>query len=209
MGDDFDYSSSNMKAISQPCLRNQEPIYQVLKNVFINKGHVLELACGTAQHAVYMCQRLPQLEWLATDLAQNIDGANMWIQEAGLNNLKTAFNLDINDPIWDVESVDYIYSANLVHFVSMTSVKNMFKGMCKCLRIKGKIALYGPYNQDGYTSEGNARLDTWLKTEVNKEAGIKELKDIETLAHSYNFQLLKNINMPANNHLIIFEKQPH
>ena len=197
-----------MKPVSQPCLSNQEPIFQALQHAFKSEGSVLELACGTAQHAVYMCQRLPQLEWLATDLAQNIDGANMWIHEAGLNNLKPAVNLNINDPIWDIESVDYIYSANLVHFVSMASVKNMFKGMDKCLRAKGKIALYGPYNHNGYTSEGNARLDTWLKTEVNKEAGIKELKDIEALAHSYNFQLLKNINMPANNHLLIFEKQP-
>jgi cyclopropane fatty-acyl-phospholipid synthase-like methyltransferase len=198
-----------MKPISQPCLRNQEPIFQALQHVFESEGRVLELACGTAQHAVYMCQRLPQLNWLATDLAQNIGGANMWIQEAGLDNLKPAINLDINDPRWNIETVDYIYSANLVHFVSMNSVNNMFKGMDKCLRSKGKLALYGPYNQNGYTSEGNAMLDTWLKTEINKEAGIKELKDIEALANSYNFQLQKNIVMPANNRLLIFEKQSH
>lgn len=198
-----------MKPVSQPCLRNQEPIFQALQHAFESQGRVLELACGTAQHAVYMCQRLPQLEWLATDLAHNIDGANIWIHEAGLNNLKPAVSLDINDPAWPIATVDYIYSANLVHFISMNSVKNMFKGMDKCLKLKGRLALYGPYNQNGYTSEGNAMLDAWLKTEVDTEAGIKELKDIEALAHSHNFHLLNNILMPANNHLLIFEKQSH
>ena len=196
-----------MKPISQPCLRNQDPIYQALKEVFLDEGKVLELACGTGQHAVYMAQRLPLLKWLATDLAQNIDGANMWINEAALENLKPATALDIEQTDWAIGQVDYIYSANLVHFVSMQAVRAMFKGINQCLKSKGKLALYGPYNQDGYTSDGNARLDHWLKTEVNKDAGIKELNDIKALADSYNLTLLQNTIMPANNHLLVFEKR--
>jgi len=196
-----------MKPISQPCLRNQDPIYQALKEVFLDEGKVLELACGTGQHAVYMAQRLPLLKWLATDLAQNIDGANMWINEAALKNLKPATALDIEQTDWDIGQVDYIYSANLVHFVAEKSVEAMFKGINQSLKSKGKLALYGPYNQDGYTSEGNARLDHWLKTEVNKDAGIKELNDIKALADSYNLTLLQNTIMPANNLLLVFEKR--
>ena len=196
-----------MKPISQPCLRNQDPIYQALKEVFLDEGKVLELACGTGQHAVYMAQRLPLLKWLATDLAQNIDGANMWINEAALKNLKPATALDIEQTDWDIGQVDYIYSANLVHFVAMQAVEAMFKGINQSLKSKGKLALYGPYNQDGYTSDGNARLDHWLKTEVNKDAGIKELSDIKALADSYNLTLLQNTMMPANNHLLVFEKR--
>ena len=207
MGDYFDYSSSNMKPISQPCLRNQDPIFQALKNVFVNKAHVLELACGTAQHAVYMSQRMPYLTWQATDLAENLSGANLWINEAELENLKPAIELDIQQAYWPVEKVDYIYSANLVHFVSMESVKAMFDGISRCLTSQGKVVLYGPYNQDGYTSEGNAGLDIWLKSEVNKDAGIKELKAIEAMASSHDLQLSDNILMPANNHLLVFEKR--
>lgn len=196
-----------MKPISQPCLRNQDPIYQALKEVFLDEGKVLELACGTGQHAVYMAQRLPLLKWLTTDLAQNIDGANMWINEAALENLKPATALDIEQTDWAIGQVDYIYSANLVHFVSMQAVRAMFQGINQCLKSKGKLALYGPYNQDGYTSDGNARLDHWLKTEVNKDAGIKEFNDIKALADSYNLTLLQNTIMPANNHLLVFEKR--
>ena len=207
MGDNFHYSSSNMKPISQPCLRNQDPIYQALKHVFINKGHVLELACGTAQHAVYMCERMPHITWQATDLAENLTGANLWINEAKLENLKPAIELDIQQAHWPTKKVDYIYSANLVHFVSMNSVIAMFKGIDRCLASQGKVVLYGPYNQNGYTSEGNAGLDIWLKSEINKEAGIKELKDITDMASTYYLQLVDNILMPANNHLLVFEKQ--
>ena len=197
-----------MKPISQPCLRNQDPIYQQLKNIFINDGKVLELGCGTGQHGVYMASHLPHLFWQSSDLLPAIEGANLWIKEADLENLPLAIGLNIANENWpkNIAKVDYIYSANLVHFVGMEKVQNMFKGIEKVLKAGGLLALYGPYNDQGYTSEGNARLDVWLKQDVDKTAGIKELADISTLAKEHGLELKQNILMPANNHLLIFEK---
>jgi len=170
-------------------------------------GSVLELACGTAQHAVYLAERLPHLNWQPSDLAFGLEGAALWIEEASLENLKPAIMLNINDNDWGVANFDYIYSANLVHFVSQKSVDGMFLGISKHLKNQGVLALYGPYNQNGYTGEGNARLDQWLKAEVNPEAGIKELSEIVVLANKYGLKLETNHAMPANNHLLIFKNE--
>jgi cyclopropane fatty-acyl-phospholipid synthase-like methyltransferase len=195
-----------LKPISQPCVRNQEPIYQVLKSYFNAAGSTLELACGTGQHAVYLSERLPHLNWQPSDLAPSLKGANLWIEEAALENLKPAVMLDINDEHWAVDNYDYIYSANLVHFVGQSSINTMFAGIGKHLKVKGLLALYGPYNQNGFTGEGNLRLDHWLKSEINPEAGIKELDDIVSLANENGLTLDANHLMPANNHLLIFKK---
>mgnify|MGYP000302934701 CR=1 FL=1 len=194
------------KPISQPCLRNQEPIYQALKDYFKDAGNVLELACGTAQHAVYFAQRLPHLNWQPSDVGPAIEGARLWIDEACLDNLKPVLMLNIEDDHWSNIPFDYIYSANLVHFISMESVNSMFSGIKKHLKRQGFLALYGPYNQNGYTSEGNVRLDEWLKADINSKAGIKELDEVIQLAKHYGLQLEADHAMPANNHLLIFRK---
>ena len=198
-----------LKPVSQPCLRNQDAIYQVLKSVFDTPGEVLELAYGTAQHAVYFAERLAHLNWQPSDLADALLGAGLWINEAALKNLKPVIELNINDADWSHQQYDYIYSANLVHFVSQASVKSMFSGISKNLKSGGVLALYGPYNQNGFTSKGNASLDQWLKAEVNEEAGIKELNDIMHLANQYELEPTANHLMPANNHLLIFRKKAH
>jgi len=195
------------KPISQPCLRNQEPIYQALKNYFIEKGSVLELACGTAQHAVYFAERFPSLNWQPSDLEPAMEGARLWVEEAGLENIKPPLSLNIENEHWIDDFFDYIYSANLVHYISQDSVTSMFNGISKHLKEKGLLALYGPYHQSGFPSEGNVRLDKWLKTEVNPAAGIKVLSDIIHLAKDYGLELEANHDMPANNHLLIFRKK--
>ncbi len=69
-----------LKPTSQPCLRNQDPIFQKLQHAFSQPGTVLELACGTAQHGVYFAQRLPYLTWQATDLETSLTAARLWIK---------------------------------------------------------------------------------------------------------------------------------
>lgn len=197
-----------MKPVSQPCLRNQDPILQVIKDYLVDPCHILEIGCGTGQHAVYMAEHLPHLTWHATDRFDAIYGANLWIEAS--QQLPLATELDISMPNWRSSllfSVDHVYSANVIHFVSMEVIQNMFIELKTFLKIGGMVFLYGPYNQNGFTSEGNARLDAWLKADIDKRAGIKEIDDIKTLAKDAGLTLIANHNMPANNHLLVFKKQ--
>ena len=194
------------KPVNQSCLRNQEPIFQTLQGFFKAPGNVLELACGTAQHAVYLAQRLPHLDWQPSDLPHSLEGANQWIKEANLNNLKPALKLNAAQKKWPITQYDYVYCANLLHFVSQQDVNNIFTNIGDHLSNGGLLAVYGPFNQEGFTSEGNRSLNQWLQNEVNPEAGIKELDTITDLAKKHGLNLLENASMPANNHLLLFKQ---
>ncbi len=197
------------KPVSQPCLRNQDPIMRVLSKHFDALGRVLELGCGTAQHAVYCCQHLPHLNWLPTEHPANLQAAQLWVNEANLKNLNPPQPLDINRSDWPVlnnEQFDYAYCANLLHFVPETSAANVFSGVSRHLKKGGKFAIYGPININGFTSEGNVNLDAWLKQDIHPKAGIKELDQVEHWANQSGMSLIANESMPANNHILLFRK---
>lgn len=195
--------------ISQSCLRNQQPILQVLQRYFTQPASVLELACGTAQHAVYMAKHLPHLNWHATDTKGQLEGANLWVRHANLPNLGKPVELDVDNWSWSSSEdhpIQYGYCANLLHFVSPETAKSVFKGMKNVLSTGGLFAIYGPINEQGFTSEGNKNLDEWLKEDINPLAGIKEFDDICTWGQEQGFTLTAKEAMPANNYLLFFRK---
>jgi len=194
------------KPISQACLRNQGPILEVLKGHMKTPGKVVEIGCGTGQHAVHFARHLAHLYWQATDQASWIDGANSWIEEANLSNLPPALCLDVTLCHWPVLEADYVFSANVLHYMPKAQGTGYFKGISEMLVSCGSLVLYGPFNQQGYTSEGNARLDSWLKTDIHRDAGLWELSEVLELTHEHGLTAEKNIPMPANNHCLIFRK---
>jgi len=194
------------KPIAESCLRNQQAIADTLQPLLSAKANLLEIASGTGQHAVYCCQRMPHIRWQTSELPVHHQGIKLWLDEAGLDNLLPPITLDVDHP-WPSIVSDHIFTANSVHFIAQSSVENMFFNAAKILPAKGLFIIYGPVNIDGqYTSAGNARLDAWLKQSVNPLAGIKDLAYLEQLAHRNQLQLVDNIMMPANNHLLIFSK---
>lgn len=195
------------KPVSEACLRNQAPIASALKQLLPNAARVLEIGSGTGQHAVFCAQELPHIMWRPSDLAQHHAGMEMWINESALDNVLQPLILDV-DQNWPKVEIDHVFSANTVHYIAQTSVVNMFTGISRLLATGGLCMLYGPVNIKGeFTSEGNASLDEWLKTCVNPMAGIKDLADIESLAQEHGMALIDNLAMPANNRLLVLQKQ--
>ncbi len=60
-----------MKPYAESCDKNKVPILAVLKEIFAECKHVLEIASGTGQHAVYFGQALPHLTWQTSELAEH------------------------------------------------------------------------------------------------------------------------------------------
>src|SRR6478609_2953430 len=75
------------------CDRNREPILEVLKGYFLDRKQVLEIGSGTGQHAVFFAAAMPWLTWQTADLAENLPGIRMWVEEAGLPNLPPPIEL--------------------------------------------------------------------------------------------------------------------
>jgi len=196
------------KPSNPACLRNQGPIYEALQPYLSAPGELLELASGTGQHGVYVASRTPHVTWQLSERPDQIQLSHMWWLEANLKNLKAALPLDV-DETWAVADHHYQYGylANLLHFVSEDTARNVFAGFNHKLANNGLLFCYGPINENGFTSEGNQALDEWLKHDVNPQAGIKELEWIVSTANGEGFELLERLNLPANNVILIFKKE--
>jgi SAM-dependent methyltransferase len=199
----------NMKPYAESCEQNQEPILEVLREIFADRQRVLEIASGTGQHAVYFGRALPQLTWHTSELAQNHAGIQAWLDESLLPNVRPPVAIDINDPEWPIESVDAVFNANTVHIVAWQEVEAMFAGIARVLDEGGLLCLYGPFNYGGkFTSESNARFDAWLKSRA-PSSGIRDFEALNRLAESHALLLRKDVAMPANNRILVWQRLHH
>jgi SAM-dependent methyltransferase len=195
-----------MKPYAESCEQNQEPILEVLRDIFASQFRVLEIASGTGQHAVYFGRALPHLTWQTSELMQNHAGIQAWLDESLLPNVLPPVAIDINDPDWPIESVDAVFNANTVHIVAWPEVEAMFAGIARVLGEGGILCLYGPFNYGGkFTSESNARFDAWLKSR-DPNSGVRDFEALNRLAESQGLLLHKDVAMPANNRILVWQR---
>ncbi len=198
-----------MKPYSESCEQNQGPILGILQEILANQEHVLEIASGTGQHAVYFGSALPHLTWQTSELAQNHAGILAWLDEAKLINVLPPVVIDVNDGQWPIEIVDTVFNANTVHIISWPEVERMFAGIARVLSAGGILCLYGPFNYEGkFTSESNARFDAWLKSR-NRNSGVRDFEAINRLAETHGLFLLRDVTMPSNNRILIWQRAPN
>jgi cyclopropane fatty-acyl-phospholipid synthase-like methyltransferase len=196
-----------MKPFAESSEQNKLPILEVLKRHFSNAKSVLEIGSGTGQHAVFFASQLPALQWYTSDLEENHAGILAWIDEAQLTNVHAPIRLDVRQENWGTQKHDALFSANTAHIMDWNGVTHLFRGAGQVLRPGGVFCLYGPFNYDGrYTSESNARFDHWLKSR-DPESGIRDFEALCQLAEDNDMLLIGDYPMPANNRILVWEKQ--
>ena len=195
-----------MKPFAESSEQNKAPIFDVLKRYFNNVGSVLEIGSGTGQHAVFFAEQFPHLNWIVSDRVEYHAGIALWLEEAALNNTQGPLMLDVNQSNWPVNQIDAVFSANTVHIMSWPSVENMVAGIGRILNKEGIFCLYGPFNYDGkFTSESNARFEQWLK-QRDPASGIRDFEALQSLAEKAGLTLIDDIEMPANNRILVWKK---
>ena len=196
------------KPFSPACERNRIPIMNALRPLFAGVESVLEIGSGTGQHAVFLGEKMPQLTWQTTDLAENHSAIRMWLDDAALPNVEPPLVLDVDADAdtWPTDRVDAVFTANTVHIVSWPGVENMFAGVSRVLNSGGLFCVYGPFSYDGrHTSESNARFDLSLRA-GDPRSGIREFERVCELAVRNGLSLQDDQSMPANNRLLVFRK---
>jgi cyclopropane fatty-acyl-phospholipid synthase-like methyltransferase len=194
-----------MKPFAESCEKNKVPILAALKEFLAKHRTLLEIASGTGQHAVYFGRELPHLIWQTSELVENHSGIQAWLDEANLPNVRSPIALNVNDEAWPISSVDAIFNANTVHIISWPEVERMFAHISTVLAPGGCVYLYGPFNYGGnFTSESNAKFDAWLKSR-NPDSGIRDFEAICQLALAEGLNLLRDIEMPSNNRILVWE----
>lgn len=195
-----------MKPYSAACERNQEPIFQILSDFFADRQSILEIGSGTGQHAVYFAPRLPFLEWHPSDRAEYLEGIHAWLAAHPASNLKPPRVLDVDMTAWPKFGFDGIFTANTLHIMSLEQGHRLLAQAGKRLPRGGKLAIYGPFNYDGrYTGKGNEHFDYVLR-ERSPHSGIRDFEDVCAHAEQSGLTLVEDFAMPADNHLLAFER---
>ena len=194
------------KPYSESCDQNKDSILSIISPLLSAYSNVLEIGSGTGQHAIYFAENMPHLRWHTSDCAPYLDGIKMWLDEAGLSNTVSPFELNVSTSKWPELEVDAIFTANTLHIMPFADVVNFFSGVGELLGPGGNLLVYGPFNYNGsYTSESNERFDHWLKSR-DPLSGIKHFEEINTLANNRGLQLISDKTMPANNRILHFLK---
>ena len=197
-----------MLPVSDACERNKEPILGVLRVRFAGRAQVLEIGSGTGQHAVHFARHLPHLIWQPTEQLIHLSDLAARIRLEGGANLRTPTVLDVHQAVWPTRSVDAVFTANTLHIMAWTGVCALYRGVAEVLAPGGVMCVYGPFRYGGeYTSESNRAFDRMLR-ERDPLSGIRDIEALRELAAPYGLFLVEDHDLPANNRLLVFEKEP-
>ncbi len=193
---------------SQSCENNKSWILHVLTRVFADRRQVLEIASGTGQHACHFAANMPWLGWQPTELPENMPALRPRCAAYAGANLLPERALNVCDQPWPVDIPDAIFTANSLHIMAFSAVEQLFATLGSTVGNDVVLAVYGPFNYSGcYTSDSNARFDQWLAQKATDSA-IRHFEDVDRLAAGAGFELQGDHEMPANNRLLVWAKQP-
>ena len=202
--------SADRRMFSPSAARNSAPILKVIKRVFPTTGLVLEIGCGTGEHAVRFAETMPNLIWQPSDPDTNSRASTAsWIKFVGLKNVRAPLDIDVCLTSWGVEETapfDAIVSINMVHIAPWAASLGLFAGAGRLLRAGGLLVLYGPFMRGGvHTAPSNAEFDVSLKAR-NPSWGVRDLADLKRVGQASRLSFREMIDMPSNNAVIVFYK---
>jgi cyclopropane fatty-acyl-phospholipid synthase-like methyltransferase len=189
---------------SEACERNKAPILEVLRQELGACSRVLEVGSGTGQHAVYFAAALAQLRWQPSELTENLPELGERIRLEGGANLLAPVELDVHADPWPVAPVDAVFSANTLHIMGWSGVREFFRGAAAVLARPGVLCVYGPFRFGGrHTSESNVSFDHYLR-QRDPASGVRDFEALDRLAQQRGLTFAANHAMPANNRTLVW-----
>lgn len=188
--------------------RNRDPILAVLREELPASGLVLEVASGTGEHAAYFAKALPGLTWQPSDPSpEALASIAAWREAEGPENLLAPLELDAASDIWPLASAAAMVCINMVHISPWESTEGLMRGAGRVLPAGAPLVLYGPYRRKGHALEpSNAAFDESLKAR-DPRWGLRELETVAECAEAQGLELVRVVEMPANNLTVVFRKR--
>jgi len=195
------------RQLSPTANRNKMAIADILLPDLPDTARVLEIASGSGEHGVHMCQSRSDIIWQPSDpdaSARASQGA--WRADCA-GQIKPPLNIDVTQPRWwqDVPSFDAIYCSNMIHIAPWTAALGLAQGAGQILQAGQKLYLYGPFLEGDDTAASNLAFDQSLKHR-NPDWGVRNLTDVKHIFADVGFSQLTRFEMPKNNRLLIFSK---
>jgi len=188
--------------------RNVKPILEALRLELQGRVAILEIGSGTGQHATCIAAEIASLEWQTSDRRCNHEAIETWLNSASTPNVKPPLVLDVLEDSPPADQYDAVFSANTAHIMGEAAVEKMFEVAGQALRKTGRFCLYGPFRQNGqFNSPSNAEFHQSLQ-QRDPAMGIRELALLDELGLANGLQRHGLYAMPANNLMVIWDKQP-
>lgn len=185
---------------------NKDHILAQLRKCLKSGDRVLEIASGTAQHALYFSEQLPHVFWQPSDLDIETYGLSEVIGANSRDNLGTPFNLDVAAWPEMSEQYDAVYSANCIHIIEWEKVGNYVQEAAQSLRAGGALLFYGPFKYNGeFTTPSNQQFNGFLE-QTYPGGGIRDFEALNELARTEGLSFESDTPMPANNQFLIWRK---
>lgn len=203
--------------------RNCQPILDCLHKVLDKTQYglrLLEISSGTGQHVGHFAPAFPNIAFYPSEYETSMFGSIRSYTES-LSNVALPMAVDIRQPFgkwnWHVANLqptnvagtfDYVLNINMIHITPWSCTEGLFKNSSGLLKPNGIMITYGPYASNGIlTPDSNVQFDQNLRTS-NPEWGVRDLRDLQQLALTYGICLDKIFDMPANNKVCIWRKNP-
>lgn len=186
--------------------RNREPLLAALRAELPPRARVLEVACGSGQHAAYFAAAEPGWSWQPTSMeAHERTSADAWCAER--DNVASALCLDVLQP-WPVaaRSVDAVFCANMLHIAPWPCTPALMRGAARVLVQGGRLVVYGPFSVDGvHTAPSNEAFDRSLRLR-DPAWGVRDRGAVVAEALAAGLVLDGHHDLPANNQLLVFRR---
>lgn len=189
-------------------VRNRAPILAALQRVLPQDAHVLEIASGSGEHAVFFGAAMPGVRWQPSDPdAAARESIAAWIETEGAGNVAAPLEIDASAAGWGVGGpFDAIVAINVIHISPWEATLGLMAGAGRLLRPGGVLFTYGAYKRSGaHTAPSNGAFDDWLKAR-DPRFGVRDLEAVEEAARANGLRLRETIEMPANNFALVFER---
>jgi len=201
---------ASAKRVNSSAERNREPILKVLKEILSSDKPLkaLEIASGSGTHVGYFAEHLRNVTWQPSDLdVKNLPSITAYKQEH--ENIMEPIVIDVSEPLpstLKTSSFDFILNINMIHISPWSASLGLISNAGQLLQSMGLLITYGPYSLDGTLEpESNRSFDQNLRG-MNVEWGIRDIRDLEVEAAREQLELVKVVDMPANNKMLIFKK---
>ena len=189
--------------------RNLTQIIDLVCSYSPKSGNALEIASGTGQHIIELAAAVPGLVWQPSDIDETrLNSIASRSRAKQLPNLKPPIKLDVTDKGWSAlcPNQDFILLVNLLHLVSVAEVEAIISGISQSLAEDGRCVIYGPFMRDGVLSSSGDKAFHQSLIEADPDIGYKDDAWVLNLFREHKLELIKILEMPANNLAFVAEK---
>ncbi|MEE2527063.1 DUF938 domain-containing protein [Hyphobacterium sp. HN65] len=201
-----DRKQSGGKLYAPSSARNAGPIRDILAPRLIEGARVVEIGCGTGEHAEAVCMARPDISWLPSDL-DDAARASASARAREIAGLQDAVEIDASTDGWETGpgTADALVCCNVIHISPWVVAEGLAKGAETLVARGGLVFLYGPFLEGAATAPSNLAFDVSLK-QRNPQWGVRSLDAVTGLFERHSFALEERIEMPSNNLSLVFRR---